>query len=331
MENYPFISVIIPARNEEALIGECLKNLQQLNYPKDRLEIIISDGLSTDKTAEIVKTYGAKIVVNKFQTVAPGRNIGFQHSQGDLVAFSDADCLMDKNWLSNALKYFQDESVAGVGGPSLSPQDESVFGRAVRFLFLCGSLISGSIYVTDSKKTKIVKSIPGCNAIYKRVALEKVMPVDETLLTGDDVEMNYQLISRGYKVLYVPDVTVWHYRRDNPKKFWKQIYRYAIGRLQMAKRHRDAASPIHIISGLALPIFIFLMIFSFILNPLYPLFLTGAIIIALAIFSGLSLIEERSFKVVLNVFLATIIFIFAWSLGFLREFIRFSPSTKKSR
>lgn len=332
MENYPFISVIIPVKNEEALIGECLKSLEQLNYPKDRLEIIISDGLSTDNTVNIAKSHNVKIIRNEAQTVAPGRNIGFQHSQGDLVAFSDADCLMDKNWLSSALKYFQDdENVAGVGGPNLSPENESPFGKAVRFLFSFGSLISGSIYVTDSKKIKIVKSIPGCNAIYKRVALEKVMPVDETLLTGDDVEMNYQLTSREYKVLYVPDVIVWHYRRDNPKKFWKQIYRYAVGRLQLAKRHKDAVNPIHIISGLLLPALIFLMVFSFILNRLYPLFLTGTIIIALAIFSGLSLIKERSFKVVLNVFLAAIIFIFAWSLGFLRGFIRFSPSTKKSR
>jgi cellulose synthase/poly-beta-1,6-N-acetylglucosamine synthase-like glycosyltransferase len=330
--DYPFFSIIIPVRNEEALLGKCLESLERLDYPKSQLEIIISDGLSTDNTVEIAKDHKAKVVRNEAQTVAPGRNAGFQYSKGDFIAFSDADCTMDKNWLNNALKYFRDdEKVASVGGPNLSPGNESPFGKAVRFLFLFGSLISGSIYVTDSSKIKIVKSIPGCNAIYKREALEKVMPVDETLLTGDDVEMNYQLIGRGYKVLYAPDVIVWHYRRDNPKKFWKQIYRYAIGRLQLAKRHRDAANPIHIISGLAIPIFIFLMIFSFVLNPVYPLFLIGAILIALAVFSGLSLAKEKSLEVALNVFLAAIIFVFAWSSGFLKEFSRSFFLIKKSR
>ncbi len=331
MTSYPFVSIIIPARNEEAIIGECLKSLEELNYPKDRLEIIISDGLSADNTVKIAQSYNAKIVRNEARTVAPGRNIGFRYSKGDLIAFSDADCTMEKNWLDNALKYFKDEKVAGVGGPNLSPKNESVFGKAVRFLFLFGSLISGSIYVTDAKKIKIVKSIPGCNAIYKREALEKVMPIDETLLTGDDVEINYQLIDRGYKVLYAPDVIVWHYRRDNPKKFFKQIYRFAIGRWQLAKRHGDAVSPIHIISGLFLPVLFFLLIFSFFLNPVYPLFLIGAIFISLVIFSSLSLVKEKSLKVAFNVFLAAIIFIFAWSLGFLKEFSRPFLSAKKSR
>ena len=332
MKDYPSISIIIPTRNEEALLGQCLESLKQLNYPKTQLEIIISDGLSTDNTVKIAKSYGVKIVSNEAQTVAPGRNIGFRHSRGDFVAFSDADCLMDKNWLNNALKYFRDDkSVAGVGGPNLSPGNESPFGKAVRFLFLFGSFSSGSIYVTNLKKAKSVKNIPGCNAIYKREALGKVMPTDETLLTGDDVEMNYRLIERGYKILYAPDVIVWHYRRDNPKKLWKQIYRYAIGRLQLAKRHKDAINLIHILFGLAIPIFIFLMIFSFILNPVYPLFLTGAILIALAIFSGLSLVKEKSLKVAMSLFLAALIFIFAWSSGFLKEFSRSFLSIKKSR
>lgn len=326
MKNYPFISIVIPVKNEEVLIGECLKSLKQLNYPQTQFEIIIPDGLSIDNTVEIAKSYGAKVVRNENQTVAPGRNVGFQQSKGDFIAFSDADCVMDRNWLVNAVKYFDDEKIAGVGGPNLAPENESSFGKAVRSLFLLGSLMSGSVYVTDSKKVKAVNSVPGCNVIYRREALEKVMPTDETLLTCDDVEINYQLIKIGYKILYVPDVIVRHYRRDNPKKFWRQIYRYAIGRLQLGKRHKYAISPIHIISGLAVPIFIFLAAVSSFLNPVYLLFLIGAILIALTVFAILSLIKERSLKVASNVFLVAIIFIIAWSSGFLKELM--SPIKK---
>jgi len=326
MKNYPFVSIVIPAKNEETLIEECLKSLKQLNYPGDQFEVIISDGLSTDNTVEIAKSQGAKIVKNEAQTVAPGRNVGFQHSKGKFIAFSDADCVMDRDWLANAVKYFDDEKIAGVGGPNLAPENESPFGKAVRLLFLFGSLMSGSVYVTDSKKVKAVNSVPGCNVIYRREALEKVMPADETLLTCDDVEINCQLIKRGYKILYVPDVIVRHYRRDNPKKFWRQIYRYAIGRLQIAKRHKDVISPIHIVAGLSVPIFIFLSVVSFLLNPGYLLFVLGAILIALMVFSSMSLVREKSLKVALNVFLATIIFTIAWSAGFLKELV--SPIKK---
>jgi cellulose synthase/poly-beta-1,6-N-acetylglucosamine synthase-like glycosyltransferase len=320
-KRFPFVSIIIPARNEEKLINNCLKSLKKLNYPQNRFEIIISDGLSADKTVQISKRYQAKVVRNKKQTVGPGRNIGFRHSKGELVAFSDADCVMDKNWLNNALKYFKQGDVAGIGGPNLVPVGESPFGRAVRFLFLFGSFISGSVQVADSSKVKIVKSIPGSNAIYKREPLKKIMPVNEELLTCDDTELNYQLRKKEYKLLYVPDVIVWHYRRDNPKKLFTQIYRYAIGRVQLSKIHKNSLNTIHVLAGLFLPIFIFLMIIASFLNHLYPLLLIFLILISFIIFAFFGLIKERSFPVALNIFLASLIFLVAWSLGFLRELV----------
>lgn len=318
-KRYPFISIIIPVKNEGLLIGKCLKSLEKLNYPKNKFEVIISDALSTDNTVKIARSYGAKIVRNESQTVAPGRNVGFLRSKGELIAFSDADCIMDKNWLNRAVKYFGNRDVAGIGGPNLAPKNETAFGKAVRFLFLIGSFISDSVHVADLQEVKIVKSIPGCNAIYAKRALEKVMPADETLLTCDDTEINYKLRKKGYKLLYTPDVLVWHYRRDNPKKFWRQIYRYAIGRVQLSRRHKDSINLIHILAGLAMPIFIFLAIFVFILNPIYLLFLMAAILVLMIAFAGLSLIKERSIKVAINILLAILIFIFAWSLGFLKE------------
>lgn len=321
MKNYPLISIVIPVKNEEASLGQCLKSLKQLNYPRAQLEIIISDGLSTDGTAEIAKSYEAKVVKNEGQTVASGRNVGFQRSRGDFIAFSDADCVMDKDWLDNALKYFEDEKAAGVGGPNIAPENETLFGKAVRFLFLFGSKMSNSVYVTDLKKVKMVKHIPGCNAIYKREALEKVMPIDETLLTCDDTEMNYQLMKKGGKLLFAPDVIVRHYRRDNPKKFWNQIYRYAIGRLQLGKKHKDAMSLIHIAFGLVIPAAVFLLILSLFINPFYALFLIIATLAAIAFFSVLGLIKEKSLKLAPYVFLAAVIFVGAWSLGFTRELL----------
>lgn len=319
IEKKYFASIIIPVKNEAVLLPNCLQSLERLIWPKEKLEVIISDGLSSDDTVFIAQKWGAKVVLNKLQTVAPGRNIGFANSKGDLVAFSDGDCVMDENWLKNSLKYFEDKKVAGIGGLSLAPKNESAFGRAVRFFFLLGSFLSGSVYVSDSKKPKEVKSIAGCNAIYRKEALLKVMPTDETLLTCDDVELNYQLIKKGYKILHVPDVIVWHFRRDNPKKLWKQIYRYAIGRLQIGKKHRDAINLVHIVGGLAIPLLILAIVIIFALNSSlfwHLLSLGFLIIILLAIFA---LIKEKSLRVAINVVLVFLIFILAWSAGFLRE------------
>jgi cellulose synthase/poly-beta-1,6-N-acetylglucosamine synthase-like glycosyltransferase len=315
MDDLPFVSVIIPARNEEKLIGSCLKSLRSLNYPKDKVEIIVSDALSIDQTRKIAESFGAKVVNNKKLRVASGRNIGFSFSGGKLIVFTDADCVFDKEWLNNAVKYFKEENIAGAGGPSLSPGEEGSFAKAVEYLFLWGSFASGSVQSSGLKKVKQVKSIPGCNSIYKRSALEKVMPVDENLITCDDTEMNYRLTEKGYKLLYVPDLIVWHRRRDNFKKFFRQIFRYAQGRVQLRRRHKSSLRLIHILFGFSIPVMIVLLLFNF----SYFLFLTALISAAALVFSLFVLIKEKSLQVFLWAFFVCWIFILAWSLGFLKE------------
>src|SRR6187549_1214219 len=107
MTPHPFVSIIIPAKNEERLLRGCIRSLHQLDYPKDKIEIIIVDGLSTDNTARVAIEMGAKVISNVKQTVSPGRNIGFENAKGDLIAFTDADCIVDKNWLASSVKYFE--------------------------------------------------------------------------------------------------------------------------------------------------------------------------------------------------------------------------------
>jgi glycosyltransferase involved in cell wall biosynthesis len=147
MTSLPFISIIIPAKNEEKLIRSCLNSLKALDYPKDKLEIIVVDGLSTDQTDTVARELGATVISNVKQTVSPGRNIGFENAKGELIAFTDADCIIDKNWLTNCVKYFeQDEAVACVGGPNLTPEGESNFGKAVGFVFDQPIFAAGSIH-----------------------------------------------------------------------------------------------------------------------------------------------------------------------------------------
>jgi len=119
LTSLPFISIIIPAKNEEKLIRSCITSLHALDYPKEKLEIIVVDGLSTDQTDIVARELGATVISNVKQIVSPGRNIGFENAKGELIAFTDADCIVDKNWLASSVKYFeQDETVACVGGPN---------------------------------------------------------------------------------------------------------------------------------------------------------------------------------------------------------------------
>lgn len=315
MNERPFVSIIIPVKDEAGLLEACLESISHLDYSKSRIEVVVADGMSKDNSAEIATQYGAKVVLNEKQTVAPGRNIAFKQAVGEIIAFTDADCFVDKNWVKNSLKYFKDENIACVGGPNLTPSNEGDFGRAVGFVFNQKLFSAGSIHARELKEVVEVKSIPGCNAIYRRNALDKVMPIDESLLTCDDTELNQRLIDKGYKLLYTPDVFVWHYRRPNPKRLFKQMYRYAIGRLQVGKKDRRMINMVHIMVGIALPVILAILIFS---PFLFFILLSIAVVFMMALFLN-AFYKIKSFPAALNVPVVIGIIFFAWSAGFMHE------------
>ncbi len=316
----PFVSVVIPARNAEDTIENCLKSLSELDYPKDKVEIIIADGLSTDRTREIAESYGAKVIPNPGIRTVAGRNIGFEAAQGELIALSDADCVMDKNWLKNSIKYFDDERVAGLGGPNLVPQSESAFGRAVSLLFDYAFSFGGG--APTRVYGKVIESrAHGSNAIYRASVLRRVMPIDEDMFAGEDVIMNEKIRRLGYKLLYVPDAIVYHYRRATPKKWWSQMYWYGLGKILMRRKISGTITPTQVALGLSIPILIIISSALAILNPWFPLIfiLGGASLVAISS-ASFAFLKTKSCRVALNMPLATLILPIAWSCGFLHEF-----------
>jgi cellulose synthase/poly-beta-1,6-N-acetylglucosamine synthase-like glycosyltransferase len=317
--DYPFVSIIIPVRNVEKIIGQCLKSLNKLNYPKDKYEIIISDSESDDATPSIVQKYGAIFISTPKRSVCAGRNEGFKIAQGEIIAFSDADCLMDKNWIKNSLKYFKNPTIAGVGGPNITPSDEAAFAKAVGFVFNQAIFSAGSIHGRILKQPREVKSLPGCNMIYLRTVLDKVMPMDETLLGGEDYAMNQKIRRLGYRLVYTPDTIVWHYHRATPRKFFKQMYRYGISRILIGRKDLKMINLIHITAGLGLPILIGLFLFLFFINPLWLIYFILFIALFLTTYFFLAWLKLKSLKAAVFVPYAIIILFLSWSMGFLRQ------------
>lgn len=110
------ISVVIPAYNEEKYIAGCLQSLIQQTEKPD--EIIVVDNNSRDKTAEIAKSFGVTVINEKKQGRTPARNAGFNKAIGDIIARTDADTIVPKNWIAKIRKHFQDSTVVALSGPS---------------------------------------------------------------------------------------------------------------------------------------------------------------------------------------------------------------------
>ncbi len=325
----PFISVVIPARNVEDTIDNCLSSLEELDYPRDRLEVLIVDGLSTDGTREIAGNHAARVVDNPGIRVVSARNIGFEAARGELVAFSDADCVMDRSWLKNCNKYFDDEGVGGIGGPNLVPQSESAFGKAAGLLFDYAFSFGGGA-PTRVYDRVIESRAHGSNAIYRTDVLRRVMPVDEDMFEGEDVVMNERIRRLGYRLLYVPDVVVYHYRRATPRKWWSQMYRYGLGKVLMKRKLSGTITPTQVALGLTVPVVAAVASALALLNPWFPLvfILGGAFLVSVAS-AGFAFFKTKSYGVALNMPLATLILPIAWSCGFLHEL--FLPTRQAKR
>jgi cellulose synthase/poly-beta-1,6-N-acetylglucosamine synthase-like glycosyltransferase len=316
----PLLSIVIPVKNEERILDQCLKAIRALDYPPELVEVIIADSLSSDRSREIAEKHGATVVRNERQTVASGRNLGFEMARGEFVAFTDADCVVAPDWLKSGLSAFRmDSAIAGVGGVTYFPDHATPFQEAVNTLFLMAGFLGATSHVQSASATEYVPDIPGCNAMYRRSALAEVMPVDERLLTAEDVWLNWLLRSRGYKHVRAERMLLWHHRRSNPRKFFHQIYRFAIGRLQAGKRERTLLKPVHVAAGVSLPAA--LVAAAVLLLAGYAVALPAVLLAGLASGIAIALPRSKSFRSAALFPVVVAIFLTAWSLGFLRELV----------
>ena len=113
-KNYPSISILIPTLNAASVLGKCLESISNQDYPRNKMEIIIADGGSTDKTLTIAKKYKARIYSNPLKTGEAGKAVALKKAKGELIALIDSDNLLsDKNWLKRMVKPFADPEIIG--------------------------------------------------------------------------------------------------------------------------------------------------------------------------------------------------------------------------
>ncbi|PKL57176.1 MAG: hypothetical protein CVV35_01375 [Methanomicrobiales archaeon HGW-Methanomicrobiales-6] len=221
----PKISIIVPVKNEESKIETCLNAV--FSQTLKPFEVIVVDGHSTDGTVEKAMKFPVRVLYEEYHTRAGANEVGIANARGDYVAFTDADCIPDLNWLKNLHKEFTD-GIVGVGG-GIRNIGESLWEESINFASNTFLGSANSIQGRYFKNKRFVKSISGCNSIYRKGDVTACGGFDVSLSTAEDTDLNNR-ISKFGNLLYTPDAVVSHNHKRGLKDFRKRMYQYGYGR-----------------------------------------------------------------------------------------------------
>ncbi len=239
MKTYPLVSLIMPVRNEGPFIEKSLLAVLEQDYPKDQMEIIVSDGMSTDETRAIVgkfqETYThLRLVDNPKQIVAPGLNEAICQAKGEIIIRIDGHCEIALDYVRKCVEHLQRDSVDGVGGP-IDTVGEDFVSEAIALGMSSWFGVGGSAFRTIKDKKMLAETIPF--PAYTKQIIEKAGPYDEELVRNQDDEYNYRISKLGGKLLLCPDIRSRYYGRSSLLKLWKQYFQYGYWKVRVMQKH----------------------------------------------------------------------------------------------
>ncbi len=229
LPSYPKVSVVVCSYNGGKTLDRCLESLKHVDYPD--YEVVLVDDGSKDNTQEIAAKHPWIVSIrqeNKGLSFA--RNVGARAAKGDVIVYTDSDCMADPDWLYYLVGTLLSGDYAGVGGPNISPPAEN-------WVQACVSAAPGGpshVLLTDV----VAEHIPGCNMAFHRWAFEQVGGFDpEYRKAGDDVDFCWRLQSSGGVIAFSPAAIVWHYRRFSLSAFKKQQEGYGEAESMLRFQH----------------------------------------------------------------------------------------------
>ena len=227
------LSVIVPIYQEEKYISKCIDSMLSQDYPKDDLEIILVDGMSKDRTREIVATYTAKYpfirMIDNPERIAPcAMNRGIKEAKGDVIMRLDAHVYYPKNYFSLLVEKLNELPGAENVGALCNtlPVNDNITAQSIAAVLSSSFGMGNSHFRVGADKEMEVDTVPfGC---FHRSIFDKVGLYDEELVRNQDDELNARIIKAGGKIYLIPQLVCEYYARDTAKKVYKMFYQYGV-------------------------------------------------------------------------------------------------------
>lgn len=245
---WPFVTVVLPIRNESRHIAECLGAVLAQDYPGDRVEVLVMDGMSTDDTRVIVAEVAdrrpevsVRIIDNPGRIVPCAMNRALQHAKGEIIVRIDGHCVIASDYLRACLRTLASASADCVGGPQIA-RGAAPFQEAVALATNHPFGVGGSRlhYAHEAEESDTVYM-----GTYRRELFGWAGEFDEEMACNEDDEFHYRIAAKGGRVVIDPAIRSTYYCRSTPRALWRQYYRFGLWKVRVGQKVPRQMRPRH--------------------------------------------------------------------------------------
>jgi glycosyltransferase involved in cell wall biosynthesis len=331
-EGGDLVTVVMPVRNESDFIGRSLEAVLVQDWPPERLEVIVADGMSTDGTRDTVERLVAthpnmRIVDNPAGIVAPGLNRAIEGADGEVVVRVDGHCEVAPDYVKRCLEALErngmgEGKLLGVGGP-IETAGETWIARAISAAMSSVFGVGGSAFRVGTECEREVDTV--AFPAYPKATLDAVGPFDEELIRNQDDEYNFRLRAMGGRVVLCPEIRSVYYSRSTLISLWRQYFQYGFWKVRVMQKHPRQMQPRQYVPGL----FVLALGLTLMASLIHPFFW-----VAFGLVAGTYLVANLSASIAVAVqrglvMLPLLPFVFAtlhlsYGIGFLWGLVRFA-------
>ncbi|MDD5156288.1 MAG: glycosyltransferase [Candidatus Omnitrophica bacterium] len=271
------VSIIIAVKIWQKNLEECAAKCLELDFSDFEIIILPDDTEKELGDPKLLTEPRIKIIPTGRLSPPKKRDMGVKHARGRIVAFIDDDAYPDRNWLKDAVRDFEDDDVAAVGGPAVTPEDDDLRQKASGLIY-ASPLVSGRYVYRYLPRGKIqIEDYPTCNLLVRKSILDQVGGFNTNFWPGEDTKLCLDITKGlGKKIIYDPQVLVYHHRRRVFVPHLKQIANYGLHRGYFAKRYPDTSlKPAYFIPTIFLLALAGGAVISMFLAPLRILYFAG--------------------------------------------------------
>ena len=289
------ISIILPVFNEEKFIKKAIDSILFQNISKEKYEILIADGMSTDGTRETIKSYQTNnknifLLNNPKRIVSTGFNIALTQSRGDIIVRLDGHAEFAPNYFEKCIKILYNREIFCSGGIIIY-KSFGIIGNSIRIAQSSNFGVGGVTFRNKKSKPNFVQTL--AFGAYKREIFELIGGYDEELIKNQDDEFNFRMNQKGYKIWLDPSIKSYYHSRDNFKKLFRQYYFYGFYKVRVIQKRASFSSWRHLVPGGFLLCLIFSILHKVIDNESITFNIILSVYMFLNIISAIMEISKR--------------------------------------